>query len=263
MSLSKMTIAEIKTQLASIDDSEVEELLGLMEGDGRAGLRSLASSWCRRKERSARETARLRALTKHERTLVAQGFKFVAGVDEAGRGALAGPLVAAAVILPLNAELPGLRDSKRLTPAQRDNLFEPIKEAARAWHVVEVDAGSIDANGIQWANLYALEQAVCGLTPQADYVLSDAFTLPSLEMPHLAITKGDNLSLTIAAASVLAKVTRDRIMVEQHGLYPRYGFDRHKGYGTDSHCRALEEHGPSPIHRLYFEPVAQVRQLSF
>ncbi|MDI6815880.1 MAG: ribonuclease HII [Actinomycetota bacterium] len=258
-----MTIAEIKTHLASVDDSKAEELLRLIERDGRAGLRSLALSWSRRKERLAQEERRLAELTKYERNLGAQGFEFVAGVDEAGRGALAGPLVAAAVILPKNTELRGLRDSKRLTPEQRDSLFEPIKGAARAWHIVEIDAGLIDANGIQWANLHALEQAVLGLSPQADYVLSDAFALPSLETPHLAITKGDDLSLTIAAASVLAKVTRDRIMVEQHRLYPRYGFDRHKGYGTDDHCRALEKHGPSPIHRLYFEPVAKVRQLNF
>lgn len=258
-----MTIEEVKAALASAEDHKAEELLELIERDGRAGLRALASSWRRKKERCAQEEARLRALTKYERRLGEQGFEFVAGVDEAGRGALAGPLVAAAVILPINARLPGLRDSKRLTPEQRDNLFEPIKEAARAWHVVEVDAGLIDANGIQWANLHALEQAVLGLHPQADYVLSDAFALPSLKTPHLAITKGDDLSLTIAAASVLAKVTRDRIMLEQHGLYPQYGFDRHKGYGTGDHCRALEEYGPSPVHRLYFEPVAQLRRLNF
>lgn len=257
-----MTIAEIKVQLASVEDSQAEELLELFERDGRAGLKSLGAAWRRKKERLAQEATRLRALTKYERRLGEQGFEFVAGVDEAGRGALAGPLVAAAVILPINAQLHGLRDSKRLTPEQRDNLFEPIKETARAWHVVEIDAGLIDSNGIQWANLRALEQAVLGLTPRADYVLSDAFTLPSLETPHLAITKGDDLSLTIAAASVLAKVTRDRIMREQHCLYPQYGFDRHKGYGTGDHCKALEEHGPSPIHRLYFEPVAQVRQLN-
>ena len=258
-----MTIAEIKAQLASVDDSKAEEFLWLMERDGRAGLRSLALSWSRRKERLAQEERRRHELTKYERNLGAQGFSLVAGVDEAGRGALAGPLVAAAVILPESTGLHGLRDSKRLTPEQRDSLFEPIKETARAWHIIAIDAGLIDANGIQWANLHALEQAVLGLTPQADYVLSDAFALPSLDTPHLAITKGDNLSLTIAAASILAKVTRDRIMVEQHRLYPQYGFDRHKGYGTDDHCRALEEYGPSPIHRLYFEPVAKVRQLNF
>ena len=258
-----MTIAEIKAQLASVDDSKAEEFLWLMERDGRAGLRSLALSWSRRKERLAQEERRRHELTKYERNLGAQGFSLVAGVDEAGRGALAGPLVAAAVILPENTGLHGLRDCKRLTPEQRDSLFEPIKETARAWHIIAIDAVLIDANGIQWANLHALEQAVLGLTPQADYVLSDAFALPSLDTPHLAITKGDNLSLTIAAASVLAKVTRDRTMVEQHRLYPQYGFDKHKGYGTDDHCRALEEYGPSPIHRLYFEPVAKVRQLNF
>ncbi|MBS3908947.1 MAG: ribonuclease HII [Actinobacteria bacterium] len=258
-----MTIAEIKARLASVDDRQADMLLELIERDGRAGLRSLASLWRRKKERLARENTRLRELTRYERMLGAQGFGFVAGVDEAGRGALAGPLVAAAVILPINSRLHGLRDSKRLTPDQRDKLFEPIKETARAWHIVEVDAGLIDANGIQWANLHALEQAVRGLVPRADYVLSDAFALPSLKAPHLAITGGDNLSLTIAAASVLAKVARDRIMVEQHRLYPRYGFDRHKGYGTDDHCGALEEHGPSPIHRLCFEPVAKARQLNF
>lgn len=263
MDLSSKTISEIKQLLSSANAKELCDLLTSLESDTRIGIRKLIDFYQREKARTEAEEIALRELTKYERELHSKGFNFVAGVDEAGRGALAGPLIAAAVILPKRIKLYGLRDSKLLSPEQRDILFDRIIDTAVSWRVFRVEHSDIDANGIQWANLRALEQAVLALNPAPDYILSDAFTIRSLETPHLAITKGDNLSLSIAAASVLAKVTRDRIMQDYHTTYPQYGFDQHKGYGTSLHVKALKRHGVSPIHRKYFAPVAECEQLRF
>ena len=261
MDLSSKTISEIKRLLAQSSLSELEILLTILESDERSGVKKLVESYRRAMARAEAEESALFELTKYERGLHSQGFDYVAGVDEAGRGALAGPLVAAAAILPKDAKLYGLKDSKLLSPKQREALFDHITNITISWHVVRIEHDDIDENGIQWANIYALEQAALALNPPADCVLSDAFPLRSLEIPHLAITKGDNLSLSIAAASVLAKVTRDRIMRGYHDIYPQYGFDQHKGYGTPQHIKALEKHGVSPIHRKYFSPIAEYRQL--
>jgi ribonuclease HII len=150
-----------------------------------------------------------------------------------------------------------------LSPEQREDLYGKIIDIAVAWKAVRIEHREIDAFGIQWANFRALELSALGLEPTPDYVLVDAFDVKTLEIPHLAIIKGDRLSLSIAAASVVAKVTRDRIMLEYHEEYPNYGFDQHKGYGTQVHKQALEECGISPIHRTCFMPVAGYEQLSF
>jgi ribonuclease HII len=201
-------------------------------------------------------------MLKYEQMLNDQGFDLIAGADEAGRGALAGPLAAAAVILPRKAKLYGLRDSKQLSPEKRDKLFDVIKDHAIAWNVVTIGNNEIDKNGIQWANVTALKRAVSGLSKEADYVLSDAFELPSLNQPCLPLIKGDSKSLTIAAASVLAKVTRDRMMGDYHEEYTQYGFDKHKGYGTFEHIEAIKRFGPSSIHRMSFAPCSEYKQLS-
>jgi ribonuclease HII len=199
----------------------------------------------------------LAASSELEQALWAQGFTKVGGVDEAGRGALAGPLVAAAVILSRQAIPDGLRDSKRLTALARDRIFEDILRKALAHHVVVVGHAEIDRLGIHHANLLALKRAANGLTGPPDYILSDGYGVPDACCPALAVPKGDAVSVSVAAASILAKVTRDRIMCDMESLHPQYGFAKHKGYGTAEHLAALREHGPSDVHRRCFAPVAE------
>lgn len=184
----------------------------------------------------------------------AQGYSKIAGVDEAGRGAWAGPIVAAAVELPLGCELKGLRDSKLMTPPQREVMYERIMEIAVASSVCVIDAETIDSDGIGPCNREALLQAVRGLSSPADAVLVDAFPL-DCGVPSRSIIKGDRQSMSIAAASVVAKVTRDRLLIRAEQDFPGYGFAQHKGYGTADHLAALQGQGVSPYHRRSFEPM--------
>ncbi|MEW5988605.1 MAG: ribonuclease HII [Chloroflexota bacterium] len=187
-----------------------------------------------------------------------RGLRYVAGVDEAGRGALAGPVVAAAVILPLDqpdllVRLGGVRDSKQLTPSQREQLYPLIVQCALAHGIGSRTAAEIDQLGIVRANQQAMGAAVSQLRPAAETLLIDGpHPLPACPLPQQAIVKGDSLSLSIAAASILAKVTRDRLMVALAAEYPQYGFERHKGYGTAAHRAALTQYGPCPFHRRSF-----------
>jgi len=193
--------------------------------------------------------------TLFERIGFEQGFQRIAGLDEAGRGPLAGPVVAAAVILPKDLVLPGLRDSKKLTAVQRERFFDEINRRADAVGVGRVDPDVIDRINILKATHLAMTRALEQLTAPPDYLLIDALTLPGLPMPQKALIRGDDLSQTIAAASVIAKVTRDRLMLEYDRLFPEYHFGSHKGYGTAEHLRALERFGPCPIHRMTFRRV--------
>jgi ribonuclease HII len=189
-----------------------------------------------------------------------QGYCFVAGLDEAGRGSLAGPVVAAAVILPLDddtcaSRFAGVCDSKQLTPQAREGLYDVIMRGAVA---VAVGTGSvelIDERNILQATKHAMRSALARLYPVPQALLLDALLLPGVLLPQRSIIKGDTLCLSIAAASIVAKVTRDRLMVELHQHYPVYGFARHKGYGTEAHLAALRAHGASPVHRQSFAPV--------
>jgi len=196
-----------------------------------------------------------------EMTLYAQGYRLIAGLDEAGRGSWAGPVVAGAVILPLNVpdlrrRLEGVRDSKQLTSEERERLYDLIQVTALAVHVGCVPPAYIDEWGIVPATRRAMSLAVAGLSLSPDFLLIDFLRLPTMDIPQRGIAKGDTLSLSIAAASIVAKVTRDRLMVELEDQYPGYGFARHKGYGTAQHRAALAHLGPSPIHRLSYAPVA-------
>lgn len=188
----------------------------------------------------------------HETTLLAQGYQSIAGVDEAGRGPLAGPVVAAAVILPFGLGIPGLTDSKQLTPRRREQLYGAVYDQAIAVGVASVSPAEIDRRNILQATLCSMQQAIHNLEIQPDYALVDGNRVPSVECGCSAIIKGDQLSANIAAASVVAKVTRDRLMVEHDSRYPGYGFARHKGYPTREHYAALEELGATPIHRRSF-----------
>jgi len=194
-----------------------------------------------------------------ENALRKDGYGLIAGVDEAGRGAWAGPLVAAAVVLPENArrKLPGLKDSKGLTPAAREVFYKKITELAVAWSVTSASAETIDRIGIQPANLNSMITAIRSLKPSPDVVLVDGFPL-ECEYDTRQVIRGDEQVLTIAAASILAKVTRDRLMIKMHRQFPKYGFTKHKGYGTAAHHAALKECGVSAMHRKSYKPVAEV-----
>jgi ribonuclease HII len=192
-----------------------------------------------------------------ERAARASGHARIAGLDEAGRGPLAGPVVAAAVILPDGLLIPGVADSKKLTEQQRDRLFPVIIERAAACGIGIVDERTIDRINILEASIIAMERALEQISPSPDYLLIDGnFTLPRVVIPQLPVVKGDCLSHSIAAASILAKVTRDRLMLELHERFPQYNFRRHKGYGTREHLALLREHGPCEAHRRTFEPLA-------
>lgn len=182
----------------------------------------------------------------------AQGRSLVCGADEAGAGPLAGPVYAAAVILPRHLELMWLNDSKQVTPKRREVLFEEIKAQAVAWSVASVDEGTIDDINILNARLLAMERAIRALEPAPDYALIDGNRDKGITLPHETAVKGDSRSASIAAASILAKVSRDRYMEEMARQYPEYRFERHKGYPTKLHYEMLKKYGPSPIHRRSF-----------
>jgi len=193
-----------------------------------------------------------------ERALHRRGFRHVAGADEAGRGACAGPLVAAAAVLPegKRGEIAGLTDSKLLTAAARERIYDEVVKRALAYAVVVIPAAEVDARGLHVCNLAAMRRALASLTVGPEYVLTDGFPLDGLGVPGLAVWKGDQVAACVAAASVLAKVTRDRIMVELDGRFPAYGFADHKGYVTPEHNAALSEHGPCAEHRFSYINVA-------
>src|SRR5262245_34947356 len=193
----------------------------------------------------------------YERALRRAGLDPIAGVDEAGRGACAGPLVAAAVVLPdgKRGQVPGLADSKLLTPKARERCYEEVLARALSWSVVSIDCDDCDRLGMHVANVQALRRALCRLDVRPSYVLSDVCGVDGLGVPGLAVWKGDRVAACIAAASVIAKVTRDRRMAQLHEQFPEYDFDLHKGYCTPEHQTALEEHGPCPQHRMRFENV--------
>ena len=204
-------------------------------------------------ERQEKLKERLQAMLTHERRLWDSGRSLIAGVDEVGRGPLAGPVVAAAVILPHDFDVLGIDDSKKLSPKKREELAEVIKEKALAWSVGWVGPERIDDINILEATKEAMTQAVQGLSLQPDHVLIDGnFTVRALALPQTAIVKGDANSTSIAAASILAKVTRDRYMEEMDAVYPGYAFASNKGYGTKAHYDGLKAQGPTPIHRRSF-----------
>ena len=181
------------------------------------------------------------------------GYKQIAGIDEAGRGALAGPVIAAAVILPLNCNIDGLRDSKQLTPKQRDRLADEIYRVALSVGIGAADNRTVDRLNVLEATLFAMQDAIEKLTRQPDYLLVDGINFPATDIPGEAIRKGDSRSYSIAAASIIAKTTRDRIMIALARTYPHYGFQGHKGYPTSQHRQAIARFGASDIHRHTFK----------
>ena len=193
-----------------------------------------------------------------ESQLLKSGIKYIAGVDEAGRGPCAGPLVVAAAILkdPLSSALKDVKDSKQLTSLQRDHLFELVKSNSLSYSIIEISAEEIDMLGLHKCNVEGMRRAINALDTCADYVLTDGYSIPGLTIPNLAIWKGDQVAVSISAASILAKVYRDRIMIELDKRYPKYGLANHKGYITASHTAAIKEFGVLPIHRKSFANIA-------
>ncbi len=206
-----------------------------------------------------RQAARRRVLLRHERALWTQGLMRIAGVDEVGVGPLAGPLVAAAVILPYECEVRGIDDSKKLTAARRETLRAEIEACAIAVGVGIVEVRDVERLNTYWASIEAMRRALAALPVAPQQVLVDARHIPGLATPQQALIKGDARSYSIAAASIVAKVIRDEMMTVLDGSYPAYGFARHMGYATAEHLAALDRHGPCPAHRRSFLPVAQAR----
>lgn len=260
MDISSLTIEQIK-KIAGGPDGASYDFRQALSDDKRSGVREIYTKLLRAENVMALEMKRLAKLFLYEEDLKTRGYHPVAGVDEAGRGPLAGPVVAAAVILPERLFLLSLNDSKKLTPAKREILAGQIKGAALAWSVGISSVDEIFLENIHQAGLKAMRRAVSGLAVKPAHVLVDGFKIDRLEYPQTPIIEGDGLSASIAAASILAKVTRDHIMDSLHKLYPEYGFDRHKGYGTQEHLKALSTYGPCPIHRAGYRPVQEYLQL--
>lgn len=205
-----------------------------------------------KEERLEKQKQRLAEMKVPEAELHAKGYKYIAGVDEVGRGPLAGPVVAAAVILPEDFDVPGVDDSKKLSEKKREELFDIITERAVAYGIGMADHSIIDEINILQATKLAMKDAITGLEQQPDYILFDAMRIDDLETPQESVIKGDSKVLAVAAASIVAKVTRDRMMVEYSNEYPGYAFEKNKGYGTKAHYEGLREHGMCPIHRRTF-----------
>jgi ribonuclease HII len=248
----QMTISEIVLWLEQRQGEVRPSDLRKLRQDVRVGVRRAVEQWDRRRRQVLTEQERLHWLWTEERKLWQAGYRMVAGVDEAGRGPLAGPVVAAAVIFPGEVHIEGMNDSKQLTAATREELFIGIVEQASAVSVAASDHQTIDRDNILQATKQAMQLAVRGLGTPADYVLVDGNSLPAWRLPSQALIKGDSRSFSIAAASIVAKVMRDRMMVEYDRIFPGYGFASHKGYPCPEHYRALMRHGPCSIHRITF-----------
>ena len=247
------TIKEIKERLATIDDLDhplFEELIL----DGRAGVQAAISKRKRELQKQVDEDLRLEKMLAYEKELYAQGIDLIAGVDEVGRGPLAGPVVAAAVILPKACKIPGLNDSKKIPKSKHKEIYEAVLQNAVAIGIGIKDNQVIDQVNIYEATKLAMMEAIGQLEPQPQHLLIDAMKL-DLPIPQTSIIKGDANSLSIAAASIVAKVTRDQMMEEFDCEYPGYDFTQNAGYGTANHLAGLDKLGVTPIHRRSFEPV--------
>lgn len=244
------SIGDIKRELERAEECERKRLLEVYESDTRAGVRNLLKKYHRQEEKMLSERRRLKEMQEFERQYA--HCTYICGVDEAGRGPLAGPVAAGAVILPKDCEILYLNDSKKLSEKRREALFDEIMEKAVATGVGMVESFRIDEINILQASYEAMRIAVGNLRIVPDVLLNDAVTIPKLDMEQVPIVKGDARSISIAAASILAKVTRDRLMTEYDKRYPQYGFAVHKGYGTAAHIEALKMYGPCPIHRKTF-----------
>ena len=245
------SISEIKNELSLCAFDELPGFIASYADDDRSGVKSLVKKAEKRIEDFHNELKRLEAMREFEHRY-GERYEFICGVDEAGRGPFAGPIVAGAAILPKDVDILYLNDSKKLSEQRREELFVEIKEKAISFGVGIVSAARIDEIGVGKADFEAMRLAISQLSPQPQFALTDAFLIPDLNIPQENIVKGDARSVSIAAASILAKVTRDHIMEELDEKYPMYGFKDHKGYGTQFHRDRITEFGPCPEHRMSF-----------
>ncbi len=248
--MAEKTIGQIRMELEAAEEQMLPSFIAMYEADQRSGVKKLADQAKRRILKLQTERERIEKLWEYERMYEACGM--VCGIDEAGRGPLAGPVVAGAVILPEDCDILYINDSKKLTAAKREELYDVIMEKALAVGVGMSDQTRIDEINILNATYEAMREAISKLAVKPDILLNDAVTIPGVQIRQIPIIKGDAKSISIGAASIIAKVTRDRLMVEYDREMPVYGFASHKGYGSREHIAALKKYGPSPIHRKSF-----------
>ncbi|PLR97293.1 ribonuclease HII [Bacillus sp. T33-2] len=251
--MKKLTIEEIEQKLFSNPDAG-QKFIKRLKKDDRKGVKLLVEKWLKKQEQEKKLYDKFARMNEFEKRLRAEGFQLIAGVDEVGRGPIAGPVVAAAVILPDGFFLPGIDDSKKLSEAKRDEFFSLIKEQALASGIGMVSPAEIDEINIYEATKKAMLEAVAALAIQPDFLLVDAVKLVTPYATE-ALIKGDERSVSIAAASIIAKVTRDRMLKEICPQYPEYGFSRNMGYATAEHLAAIKQFGATPYHRKTFAPV--------
>lgn len=244
------TISQMKKELEAADDLQKEKLLQLYKDDTRSGVISLVRRYEKEKEKLEKEKQRMYQMMEYERKYSHVGY--ICGIDEVGRGPLAGPVVAGAVILPEDCDLLWINDSKQLSEKKREELYDKIMEKAVAVGIGYASPARIDEINILQATYEAMREAISQLSVRPQILLNDAVTIPQVEIPQVPIIKGDAKSASIAAASIIAKVTRDRLMVEYDKVMPEYGFASNKGYGAQVHIEALKKYGPTPIHRKTF-----------
>lgn len=252
------TIKEIKEALAQLQDLD-DVTWAVFEADSRAGVQAAIASRKKAIQKEIEEQERLQIMLRYERDFYQQGYELIAGIDEVGRGPLAGPVVAAAVILPVNHTIKGLNDSKKIPKKLHEVLYHQVMEQALAVGIGMVDNEIIDQINIYEATQLAMLEALDKLAIQPQALLIDAMTV-NVDIPQLSIIKGDANSLSIAAASIVAKVTRDRLMADYDRLYPGYDLAQNAGYGTAKHLQGLQEVGITPIHRKSFEPIKSMTQ---
>ncbi|TGY93713.1 ribonuclease HII [Petralouisia muris] len=240
----------MKEELQAAEETMLPSFISKYEKDERAGARKLVQQAKKQLEALAQEKQRIEKLKEYERKYESAGY--VCGIDEAGRGPLAGPVVAGAVILPKDCNILYINDSKKLSQKKREELYDVIMAQALAVGVGMAGPGRIDQINILQATYEAMGQAIQNLSLTPDILLNDAVTIPNVDIPQVPIIKGDAKSISIGAASIIAKVTRDRLMMEYDKIMPEYGFARNKGYGTKEHMEAIRIYGPSPIHRNSF-----------
>lgn len=243
-------ISEIKQEFEQAESGGLPLLFAKYERDERSGVQNLLAKYRKQEEKLKQERARLERMRQYERKY--SQYTYICGIDEAGRGPLAGPVVAGAVILPEDCEILYLNDSKKLSAKRREKLYDEIMEKALATGIGMASPARIDEINILQATYEAMREAVQKLKIPPQILLNDAVTIPAITIPQVPIVKGDALSVSIAAASILAKVTRDRLMVEYEKILPGYGFAENKGYGSAAHIEALKRLGPTPIHRRAF-----------
>ncbi|MCD8156199.1 MAG: ribonuclease HII [Clostridiales bacterium] len=248
--MAEKKIGEIRAQLQATADGDLGDFIREYETDDRAGVRSLEEQARKRLAKLEAEIARIESLRIYENKYA--DYEYICGIDEVGRGPLAGPVVAAAVILPKNCRILYINDSKKLSAKKREELYNQIMDQAVAVGIGMRSPQRIDEINILQATYEAMREAVGKLDPQPTLLLNDAVTIPEVSIRQVPIIKGDAKSISIGAASIIAKVTRDRLMVEYDAVMPEYGFAANKGYGSAAHIEALKKYGPTPIHRRSF-----------